>query len=128
ALKRYIDDSDVRVMICAESAGRRETMQQYFAEYDLPVPLVDDWARFVNDAKPGAVALVVSPLHAGFAWSDERLAFITEAELYAGVVRRARREAGRRTNVDAMLRDLSEVRIGDPVVHEQHGIGRYPGL
>jgi transcription-repair coupling factor (superfamily II helicase) len=43
-------------------------------------------------------------------------------------VRRGRREAGRRSNVDAMVRDLSEVRIGDPVVHEQHGIGRYLGL
>src|SRR5213075_2303344 len=51
-----------------------------------------------------------------------------EAELYAGVVRRCRRDGARRSNVDAMLRDLSEVRIGDPVVHEQHGIGRYLGL
>ncbi len=70
----------------------------------------------------------MSPLHAGFQWPAERLAFVTEAELYAGVVRRGRRDAARRTNVDAMLRDLSEVRIGDPVVHEQHGIGRYLGL
>ena len=43
-------------------------------------------------------------------------------------MRRGKRDAARRTNVDAMLRDLSEVRIGDPVVHEQHGIGRYLGL
>jgi transcription-repair coupling factor (superfamily II helicase) len=71
---------------------------------------------------------VVSPLHAGFAWPKAKLAFVTEAELYSGVVRRDRRDAARRTNVDAMLRDLSEVRIGDPVVHEQHGIGRYLGL
>ena len=77
---------------------------------------------------PGACALVVSPLHAGFAWPEAKLAFVTEAELYAGVVRRGKRDAARRTNVDAMLRDLSEVRIGDPVVHEQHGIGRYLGL
>ena len=59
---------------------------------------------------------------------EAKLAFVTEAELYAGVVRRGKRDAARRTNVDAMLRDLSEVRIGDPVVHEQHGIGRYLGL
>ena len=43
-------------------------------------------------------------------------------------MRRGKRDAARRSNVDAMLRDLSEVRIGDPVVHEQHGIGRYLGL
>ena len=56
------------------------------------------------------------------------MAVITEAELYANVVRRAAKRDARRSNVDAMLRDLSEVRIGDPVVHEQHGIGRYLGL
>jgi len=126
ALKRYLASADGRVVICAESAGRRETMQQYFAEYGLSVPLADDW-RSVAKGEP-TLALVVSPLHAGFAWPKAKLAFITEAELYAGVVRRDKRDAARRTNVDAMLRDLSEVRIGDPVVHEQHGIGRYLGL
>ena len=126
ALKRYLASGTARVLICAESAGRRETMQQYFAEYGQDVPLADDWRSFV--AGQGMCALVVSPLHAGFAWPQAKLAFVTEAELYAGVVRRGKRDATRRTNVDAMLRDLSEVRIGDPVVHEQHGIGRYLGL
>ena len=126
ALKGYLASGAARVLICAESAGRRETMQQYFAEYGQNVPLADDWRSIV--AGQAACALVVSPLHAGFAWPEAKLAFVTEAELYAGVVRRGKRDATRRTNVDAMLRDLSEVRIGDPVVHEQHGIGRYLGL
>ncbi len=126
ALKRYLASGAARVLICAESAGRRETMQQYFAEYGQDVPLADDWRSIV--AGQAACALVVSPLHAGFAWPEAKLAFVTEAELYAGVVRRGKRDGTRRTNVDAMLRDLSEVRIGDPVVHEQHGIGRYLGL
>jgi len=128
ALKRFVAATEARVLICAESAGRRETMQQYFAEYGLTVPAVDDWTAWVGEAGAPRAALVVSPLHAGFAWPAARLAFVTEAELYAGVVRRGKRDAGRRSNVDAMLRDLSEVRIGDPVVHEQHGIGRYLGL
>jgi transcription-repair coupling factor (superfamily II helicase) len=125
-LKRAIDMLDGRVLIAAESAGRRETMQQYFADYGLRPALVDDFGAFVaSDAK---VALALSPLAAGFVWPAARLAFVTEAELYANVVRRGRRDAGRRSNVDAMVRDLSEVSIGDPVVHEQHGIGRYLGL
>ncbi len=101
-------------------------MQQYFAEYGQHVPLADDWRGVVTG--DATCALVVSPLHAGFAWPEAKLAFVTEAELYAGVVRRGKRDCARRTNVDAMLRDLSEVRIGDPVVHEEHGIGRYLGL
>ena len=101
-------------------------MQQYFAEYGFKPAVVADWAEFIaGDASP---ALVASPLHAGFVWPEANLALITEAELYAGVVRRPGKRDARRSNVDAMLRDLSEVRIGDPVVHEQHGIGRYLGL
>ena len=127
ALKRFLAQARAtRVLICAESSGRRETMHQYFAEYGLALPQVDDWAAFLRTGDP--VTLGVSPLHAGFAWPEARLAFVTEAELYAGVIRRGRRDGARRSNLDSMLRDLSEVRIGDPVVHEQHGIGRYLGL
>ncbi len=126
ALKAYLASTDTRVLVCAEAAGRRETMQQYFAEYGLrPVP-ADDFGSFVRG--DDRVGLAVAPLHAGFAWPDAKLAFVTEAELYAGIVRRGRKDAGRRSNVEAMVRDLSELRIGDPVVHEQHGIGRYLGL
>ncbi len=126
ALKTTVSALAGRVLICAESAGRRETMQQYFAEYGLAPALVDDLGAFV--AGTDRLGLAVSPLHSGFAWPAAKLAFVTEAELYAGVVRRGRRDTARRSNVDAMVRDLSEVRIGDPVVHEQHGIGRYLGL
>ena len=126
ALKRFVTGTRERVLIAAESLGRRETMQQYFAEYGFKPALVADWSAFVaGDASP---ALTVSPLHAGFVWPDANLAVVTEAELYAGTVRRPGKREGRRTSVDAMLRDLSEMRIGDPVVHEQHGIGRYLGL
>ncbi len=126
ALKRTVEALEGRVLIVAESAGRRETMQQYFAEYGFHPAPFDDFATFVADE--ARVGLVAAPLAAGFAWPRARLAFITEAELYASVARRGRREATRRSNVDAMVRDLSEVRIGDPVVHEEHGIGRYLGL
>jgi len=126
ALKRAIELFDGRMLIVAESAGRRETMQHYFAEYGLRPALVEGFAHFVaSDTK---LALGIAPLAAGFVWPAAKLAIVTEAELYAGIVRRGKRDAGRRSNVDAMVRDLSEVRIGDPVVHEQHGIGRYLGL
>ncbi len=127
ALKRYIAGSAERIAICADSPGRRETMQQFFAEYGLRPAILDGFAEFVA-RRDTRVTLLAAPLHAGFAWPAAGITFVTEAELYAGIVRRARRDAARRSNVDAMVRDLSEVRIGDPVVHEQHGIGRYLGL
>ena len=126
ALKRVLSALDARVLVCAEGAGRRETMQQYFAEYGLKPVAVDSLGAFLQGAE--RLAIAAAPLHAGFLWPEAKLAFVTEAELYANIVRRGKRDAARRTNVDAMVRDLSEVRIGDPVVHEQHGIGRYLGL
>jgi len=126
ALKRYLDAAPLKVAIVAESAGRRETMQQYFAEYGLAPPVADDFAAFL--ATGDRVVLLAAPIAAGFQWAEGGLAFVTETELYAGTVRRTAREARKRSNVDAMVRDLSEVRIGDPVVHEEHGIGRYLGL
>lgn len=126
ALKRYLATTRLKVAIVAESAGRRETMQQYFAEYGLAPRTVDDFAGFV--VSPERVMLLAAPVASGFEWSEGGIALVTETELYAGTVRRTAREARKRSNVDAMVRDLSEVRIGDPVVHEEHGIGRYLGL
>ena len=125
-LRAYLMQSGRRVMICAETNGRRETLQQYFAEFDLSPALIEGFDGFLaSDAK---VVLGVSPLHAGFEL-DEGLAFITETELYAGTGRRAgRKKQEAVTQVESMVRDLSELKIGDPVVHINHGIGRYMGL
>ncbi len=128
-LRSYLLQTDRRVMICAESNGRRETLQQYFNEYDLPLTLCDSFADFANsDTK---LMLGVAPLHAGFELAPAigKLAFITETELYAGSGRRAgRRKQEAVTQVESMVRDLSELKVGDPVVHVNHGIGRYMGL
>jgi len=127
-LRAYLAQTKGRTLALAESAGRRETMLQYFAEYGLHPDLADSFAEFV--ASESRFGLCVAPLAAGFALDEPPLALITETELYAGsIVRRgARRQQERLSNVEMMVRDLSELRVGDPVVHSQHGIGRYLGL
>jgi transcription-repair coupling factor (superfamily II helicase) len=126
ALKGFLDTPGVRVLISADSPGRRETMAAYFAEYGLKAPSCASFAEFL--AGSSKFALCVTPLASGFTVPAEDWAVITEAELYAGVVRRRARAAEKRTSVEGMVRDLSELKVGDPVVHEQHGIGRYQGL
>src|SRR5229473_7345310 len=126
-LKAFLSETPARVMLLAESPGRRETLSQYLAEYGLkPEPCAgfEEFRR--SDAR---LALGVAPLLAGFFLDAEGLCFVTESELYAGTARsRAARERARVSSVEGMLRDLSELRAGDPVVHVQHGIGRYRGL
>ncbi|CAN5807720.1 transcription-repair coupling factor [soil metagenome] len=124
-LRAYLLQTKQRVMICAESLGRRETLQQYFNDYDIRLSLCEGYTDFAtSDAK---LMLGVAPLHTGFA--IEEMAFITETELYAGSGKRiGRKKQEAVTQVEHMVRDLSELKIGDPVVHSNHGIGRYMGL
>jgi transcription-repair coupling factor (superfamily II helicase) len=126
ALKRFLEASKLRVMVAAESPGRRETMAAYFAGYGLSPSVCSTYEEFQKGS--ASLALCVSPLSHGFVVPAEGWAVVTEAELYAGVVRRRARAAEKRTSVEGMLRDLSELKVGDAVVHEQHGIGRYQGL
>src|SRR6185369_11211223 len=113
ALRAFVAVTDLRVLVCAESPGRRETMNVYFGEYGLrPAPCAG-FDAFVKSTE--RFQLAVAPLAAGFALRTEGWCAVTEAELYAGTVRRKGRGAEKRTNVDAMLRDLSELKIGDPV-------------
>ena len=124
-LRAFIEKFPGRVLIVAESLGRRETILEFFAEYHLRLPVAADFAAFGASAE--TTMLAVGPLSAGFTLSDDSLAVITENELYATQAR-PRTARDKRPPSEGMLRDLSEVKVGDPVVHEQHGIGRYVGL
>jgi len=132
-LKAFISEFNGHIFIVAESLGRRETMAQLFAEHGLEVAICETWQDFLgNKAK---VTLGVSTLHSGFLLAPNPqspapdFAIITEAELYAATVRQQRRrEKEKARSTEGMLKDLSELRLSDPVVHEQHGVGRYKGL
>ncbi|SAI73724.1 transcription-repair coupling factor [Bordetella ansorpii] len=128
-LRALLARADLRVLLCADSAGRRETLAQMLAEHGIaPAVQTDSVQAFLDaDARFG---LAVAPLSAGFLIPGAGLAFLTENDLYPGhtASRRGRRAQERTSNVEAMVRDLAELRAGDPVVHAQHGIGRYHGL
>ncbi len=116
-----------RVLLCAESAGRRETLLELLRESGLQPQPLDDWAAFA--AAEARFALTVAPLAAGFELPDAQLALLTETELFAlPATRGRRRRQERASDVENLIRDLSELKAGDPVVHQQHGIGRYQGL
>lgn len=129
ALRREITDPARRTVLCADSAGRRETLGQMLQEFGLHVPSIPaDLQDFLlSDAQ---FALVVAPLSQGFALRDAAISILTENDLYPTQARTQRRRGRQEktTDVEAMVRDLSELREGDPVVHSEHGIGRYCGL
>ncbi|MDP2809714.1 MAG: transcription-repair coupling factor [Rhodocyclaceae bacterium] len=127
ALKGFLAAFDGRVLLLAESPGRRSTLTDFLVEHQLPPEPCENFAAFVDG--DASFMLGVAPISGGFVLPDAKLALITENELYAATARpRHRRADTRRANLEGWLRDLSELRIGDPVVHESHGIGRYRGL
>jgi len=125
-LQGFIDGFAGRVLIVAPSAGRRETLHEYLAEHGLDAKLCEGWAGCLPDA--GRILLTHGPLAEGFVTADGRLAVVTETELYAIPPKTRRAREARATQIDNLLRDLSELKPGDPVVHAQYGVGQYLGL
>ena len=126
AFQNFLEIYTGRVLLLADSLGRREIMSGYLKEYGLLPAVCEDYASFL--ASKDKFMLGVGPLQIGFALPDDKLAIVTETELYAAQPRSRAARAAKKSNVEGMLRDLSELKPGDPVVHEQHGIARYRGL
>jgi transcription-repair coupling factor (superfamily II helicase) len=126
AFQNFLQTYKGRVLLLADSLGRREIISGYLKEYGLAPVACEDYAAFLasNEEFMLGTALVQS----GFILSDDQLAIVTESELYAAQPRSRAVRAAKKSNVEGMLRDLSELKVGDPVVHEQHGIARYQGL
>jgi transcription-repair coupling factor (superfamily II helicase) len=130
-LQGFLDEFPGKTLIVAPSAGRRETLHEYLAEHGLEATLCESWT---DCRQPGEgiessrILLTHGPLAEGFVSSDNRLAIITETELYAIPPKTRRAREVRATQIDNLLRDLSELKPGDPVVHAQYGVGQYLGL
>ncbi len=122
--RAFVNAFDGRILITADGLGRRETVTRFLSENALEAAPVNEFGASAVDR----IGIVFTPLQTGFILPNERLAVVTENELYASEVKQSRRREKSRTSTEGLLRDLAEVNIGDPVVHEQHGIGRYAGL
>lgn len=124
-LQTFIQGFSGRILILADSPGRRETMLSLFKEYGLTIELFDNWAHYqTHSAKIG---LLVAPLNQGFIDQNTHIAFITENDLYQ-TNHPLQKRRQKRAQTENLLRDISEIKEGDPVVHEQYGIGCYRGL
>jgi len=126
AFAQFLENFTGRVLLLADSLGRREIMADYLREYGLSPGLCENYAQFLDSSEK--FLLCTAALQKGFILADDKLALVTETELYAAQPRSRAARTAKKTNVEGMLRDLSELKTGDPVVHEQHGIARYAGL
>ncbi|MBI5919644.1 MAG: transcription-repair coupling factor [Nitrosomonadales bacterium] len=125
-LQNFLRNYDGRALLLADSLGRRELMADYFQGYGLTPTVCDGFEEFC--AANDQLMIAVGAVQNGFILADMGWALITESELYEITPVNRRSRSAKKSNVEGMLRDLSELKPGDAVVHEQHGIGRYQGL
>ena len=126
-LQQHLAHSQRRVLVLAESEGRRESLLDFLRTGGLSMPMVDSLQAFLDEQEP--IAMATSSLSQGFAWIETGVDLVTETELFATpATARRRKKQEQVSDVDALIKDLSELQLGDPVVHTSHGIGRYRGL
>ena len=126
-LKAHIRNTQQRVLVLAESDGRRASLLDFLHSSQFDPPSFDSLAEFQDSKEP--IGIATSGLAMGFAWLEAGIDFVTETELFAASpTTRRRKKQEQVSDVEALIKDLSELKVGDPVVHSAHGIGRYRGL
>lgn len=126
ALRRFLDEFPGRVLFSAESAGRREVLLEMLARLKLRPQEVEGWPAFIASSE--RLAITIAPLDEGLLLDDPGIALIAESPLFGQRVMQRRRRERRGDAGDNVIKNLAELREGAPVVHIDHGVGRYLGL
>ena len=124
ALRRFVEEYPGRILFCAESAGRREVLLELLARLKLKPLEVAGWSEFTSGKE--RLGICIAPLDEGLLLDD--LALIAESPLFGQRVMQRRRREKSRDGGDNVIKNLAELREGAPVVHIDHGVGRYLGL
>ncbi|OCZ28854.1 transcription-repair coupling factor [Acinetobacter pittii] len=124
-VKKYIDEANHPVLLVAEIAGRRESLRDGLRASLGDIPSVDSFEQFQKSQF--AIAITNAPLDRGLLLTDE-LSVISENQLYEHRVVQRRRKRQQEVSEEFLIRSLTELSIGAPVVHIDHGVGRYAGL
>ena len=125
-LLAYLQEKPQRKTIfCVESLGRAQALLELLQKDNIsPVE-----CETVTQALSHDISVIVAPLENSVELSDDNVALICENELFGiQVSQRRRREKAQTISSEAIVRSLAELSIGQPVVHYDHGVGRYQGL
>ena len=124
-LKAFIQTFKGRFLFSAESTGRREILRDLLRNIGYLATPIDNWNHFLTSDV--SLGLMISPLEQGVIL-DNHIAIITETELLGKRVMQRRFRKTRKPVFDLEVQNLAELTMNDPVVHLEHGIGRYQGL
>jgi transcription-repair coupling factor (superfamily II helicase) len=124
------DNKKNRILFCTESAGRREAVRELLQRIHIRPTELNSWSDFLSD--DSQIAITIAPLDKGLVVTNEmdasELIIISENQLFGQRIMQRRRRTKGKTQAENVIRDLTELKEGSPVVHLDHGIGRYLGL
>lgn len=115
-----------RVLLAADSAGRRELIVRSLQTTGLRPKALDTWAAFVSGQD--TLAVIDLPVSAGCRLPEADITILSEQELFPTHTRTRRSESRSGPEPEALIKSLSDLQSGALVVHLEHGIGRYLGL
>jgi len=126
ALNTFRQQYSGRILFCAETEGRREVLLQLFRGIQLYPIVFDTWEAFLkSEAKEG---IIVAPFDEGLEMVTPPLLLIAESQLFGQRIMQRRRRKETSEDLETIVKDLTELQEGDPIVHIDHGVGRYRGL
>ena len=123
-LRKFIESFSGPVIFSVESEGRREALGELLARIKLAPKRI----QRLGDAEGNQRYLMIGAAEHGFIDTQNNRALICESDLLGERVARRRQDSRRTINPDTLIRNLAELHIGQPVVHLEHGVGRYAGM
>ncbi len=126
-LQDFLEHIEARVLFCAESLGRREQLLELLSNFHMTPPLFDDFDAFLKAPNNIRFGIMIAPIDTGFYHPDSGLVVIAETQLYGEQILQRRRRK-KTSDQDQVIRHVLELTPGTPVVHLDHGVGRFEGL
>jgi len=126
ALRQFSEQFPGKIIFSVESEGRREALLELLQPIKLRPENHHAFSQAL--ASNSKFSLVLGASEHGFIFGTDKLAVICESDLLGDRVVQRRKKDRKATNSDAVIRNLAELKPGQPVVHIDHGIGRYVGL
>jgi transcription-repair coupling factor (superfamily II helicase) len=135
-LKQFLQTGKLQAVICAESAGRQQVLLDLLRDNGLRALSCPDWNTLLAGAPTDGgpllfeedCAVIQLPLGSGFILRTANIALVAEADLFAERVPQRRRRKRQTEAPENIVQSLAELKTGGPVVHLDHGVGRYLGL
>jgi transcription-repair coupling factor (superfamily II helicase) len=125
-LQKFLAQAERRILFCAETAGRQEALLDLLKTISIQPQHFSSWENFLQSSE--LIGIVITPIEEGLYLTSPSLVLIAESQLFGQQIMQRRRRKSKQFDSDAIVKNLAELNMGSPVVHIDHGVGRYLGL